>query len=846
LADELEPKQGALDEDMMQVPPECPVIPLRDLVVFPYLVAPISVGRVGSVAALDAALDGDRKVVLLTQRDSSVESPTPEDLYQVGTISIILRMARLESEVRILAQGLARVRVKGFKQVEPFMSGNIEEIPERRDKTLIIEALMKTVIEQFKKTASLGKNISQEMLMAAEGIEEPGMLADMITTNLDLAVAEKQEILETADTEQRLRRVVSYLTKELEVLSVSSKIQDKAQQELGKAHREYVLREQLKAIKTELGETDERGQEIEEYKAKIEEAGMPEEVKDKALKEVSRLERMHPDSAESAVVRTYLDWMTNLPWSVATVDNLDIANARRILDADHYGLDKIKERLLEYLAVKKIRKDTRGAILCFVGPPGTGKTSLGKSMARALGKKFVRISLGGVHDEAEIRGHRRTYVGALPGRIIQGIRDAGSRNPLFMLDEIDKLGSDFRGDPSSAMLEVLDPEQNFSFTDHYLDVAFDLSDVMFVATGNLPHTIPPPLRDRMEIIYLSSYTLREKIEIASRHLVPKQLENHGMSKKIVKLPKSTIRFLAEGYTREAGVRNLERSIANILRKVAVKMAEGKKGPFRIDRKTAEEMLGHPDFLEKEPIKIERPGVATGLVWTEVGGDVLQVECTHMPGRGKLILTGQVGQVMQESAQAALSFVRSNTKTYGLPADFFDEKDLHVHLPAGATPKDGPSAGITMAAAIVSLFTGRLVRNDVAMTGEITLQGRVFPVGGLKEKILAAHRYGLKEVIIPYLNRNAVDDVPKDVRDKLQFHFVKNLREVINIALEPEKIKPVKKAGAKAKVKAPGKAEKKRSTTKRPPRQPTKAAARGAVKKPMKPATGSGRKPTKRK
>jgi ATP-dependent Lon protease len=830
LAEDLEPKTGPLDEDMMKIPEKCPVIPLRDLVVFPYLVAPISVGRAGSVAALDAALDGDRKVVLVTQQDSAVETPGPDDLYQMGTLSIVLRMARLENEVRILAQGLARVKIKKYNKVEPYLLADIEEVTEPKKKTLIIEALMKTVIEQFKKTAALGKNISQEMLMAAEGIEEPGMLADMITTNLDLAVDEKQEVLETAEVESRLRKIVVFLTKELEVLSVSSKIQNKAQAELGKAHREYVLREQLKAIKTELGETDDRSQEIDEYKAKIEQAGMPEDVKDKALKEVTRLERMHPDSAESAVVRTYLDWMTNLPWSVATEDNLDIPHARKVLDSDHFGLEKIKERLLEYLAVKRIRKDTKGPILCFVGPPGTGKTSLGRSMAKALGKNFVRISLGGVRDEAEIRGHRRTYVGALPGRIIQGVRDSASKNPLFMLDEIDKLGSDFRGDPSSAMLEVLDPEQNYSFTDHYLDVPFDLSDVMFVATGNLPHTIPPPLRDRMEIIYLSSYTLREKIEIANRHLYTKQLENHGMTKKQIKIPKSTFRFLAEGYTREAGVRNLERMIANLMRKSAVRMAEGKRPPFNIDRKLAEEMLGHPDYLEKEPINIDRPGVATGLAWTEVGGDVLQVECTEMAGNGKLILTGQVGQVMQESAQAALSFIRSNAKRYGLAEDFFHKRDIHVHLPAGATPKDGPSAGITMATAIVSLFTGRKVRNDIAMTGEITLQGRVFPVGGLKEKILAAHRYGIKELIMPSLNKNAVDDVPKEVRDKLKFHFVKNLMEVIGIALVPDKKAPVKPG--KTTTSKTGKAEKGKAKPK-PTKKPRKTTSKTSKKRTTK-------------
>ena len=793
--------------DAIEVPSVSPLIPLRDLVVFPYLVAPISVGRPASIQALDEAIDTNRKVVLVSQRDSKVESPDPDDLYQIGTLSIILRMARLENEVRVLAQGLTRVKIVRYEQDDPYFRAQIAEIPEDKARSKTTQALMKTVSEQFKRCATMGKNISQEMLMAADGIEEPGMLADMVATNLDLSVNEKQEILETINPEARLRKVVGFLAKELEVLSISSKIQNQAQVELGKAHREYVLREQLKAIQKELGEGDEKNQEIAEFREKIEQSMMPDEVKDKAEKEVRRLERMHPDSAESSVVRTYLDWLTNLPWNESTKDNLDILHVQKILDEDHYGLDKIKERLLEYLSVKKVKPDMKGPILCFIGPPGTGKTSLGMSIARAMGRKFVRQSLGGVRDEAEIRGHRRTYVGALPGRILQGIRDADSDNPVFMLDEIDKLGSDFRGDPSAAMLEVLDPEQNATFSDHYLEVPFDLSKVMFISTANLPDTIPPPLMDRMEVIQLSSYTEREKVEIARRHLYPKQLENHGLTKRTLKISKAGYQALIRGYTREAGVRNLERTIATLCRKVARRIATGEKGPFKVTEKNIQEYLGHTTFPDREAYRYDRPGVATGLAWTSVGGEVLFVEARQMEGKTPLTITGQIGKVMQESAMAALTFVRSNADALGLAHDFFDNQELHVHVPAGAIPKDGPSAGITIACAMVSVFTGIRVRRDVTMTGEITLSGKVLPIGGVKEKVLAAYRYRIYEVILPKANEPHLEDVPEEVRKKMKFHFVEEIWDVIDIALE----KPVRKGKAKA---AASSAQKKKSTRKK--------------------------------
>lgn len=773
----------------VEIPAEAPVIPLRDLVVFPYLVVPISVGREASVKALEEALETDRKLVLVSQRDPATEVPTAEDVFKIGTLSIILRMARMENEVRILAQGIARVNLVSFVQTEPYLKAKIKELKEPKRSGVTVDALVKTIREQFKKLAYMGKNIPQEVLTTAERIENPSMLADMVTTNLEITLEEKQRILELIDPEKRLKQVVNHLVKEVEVLSVSSKIQDVAQSELGKAHREYILREQLKAIQKELGEGDERQREVAELREKIGQSGMPEEVTDKANKEVTRLERMHPDAAEASVVRTYLDVLLTLPWSLSTTDNLNIRHVQKVLDDDHYGLDDVKERLLEYLSVKKIKPNMKGPILCFVGPPGVGKTSLGRSIARALGRSFYRMSLGGIRDEAEIRGHRRTYVGALPGRIIQGIKIAKSNNPVFMLDEIDKVGADFRGDPSGALLEVLDPEQNFSFSDHYLDVPFDLSKVMFIATANLIDPIIPALKDRMEIIELTSYTQREKVEIAIRHLLPKQLDEHGLKKKQLQISKQSYGRMIGEYTRESGVRNLEREIARLCRKIARRVADGETGPFKINLETVPDYLSAPKFTSRESMLKDTVGVATGLVWTQVGGDIILVEASRMPGNGKVNLTGNLGQVMQESIQAAMTWVRSNSKKLGIDPELYKNSDVHVHVPSGAIPKDGPSAGIVMATTIASLFTGRPVRKDVAMTGEISLQGRILPVGGLKEKLLAANRAGMKIVILPFDNERALDKIPLEVKRKTRFILAKRMSEVIDLALRDEIVIP---------------------------------------------------------
>jgi len=790
------------NQEVLNIPAEAPVIPLRDLVVFPYLVVPISVGREASVKALDESLETDRKIVLVTQRDAATEVPAPEDLYKTGTLSIILRMARMESEVRILAQGLARVSLTSYVQTEPYLKAKVKELKEPTRTGVTIEALVKTIREQFRKLAMMGKNIPQEVIQTADRIDTPGMLADLVTTNLDIPIGEKQAILEMIDPEKRLKMVVNQLVKEVEVLSVSSRIQDVAQAELGKAHREYLLREQLKAIQKELGEGDDRAREVAEYREKIEKSNLTEEVREKVESEVSRLERMHPDAAEASVVRTYLDWLLILPWNYSTEDNLNISHAQKILNDDHYGLDDVKDRLLEYLSVKKIKPTMKGPILCFVGPPGVGKTSLGRSIARALGRNFHRISLGGIRDEAEIRGHRRTYVGALPGRIIQGIRNAKSNNPVFMLDEIDKVGADFRGDPSSALLEVLDPEQNFGYSDHYLDVVFDLSKVMFIATANLIDPIIPALKDRMEIIELSSYTQREKVEIARRHLLPKQIGEHGLKRNQVRVSKQAIGRIINEYTRESGVRNLERELARMCRKLARKVANDEKGPFGIKIDDIPTYLGNPRFTERQSMSRDTVGVATGLVWTPVGGDIILVEASKMPGKGDLKLTGHLGQVMQESIQAAMTWVRSNSKSLGIDDEKFEKFDVHVHVPSGAIPKDGPSAGVVMAIAIASLFTGRPVRKDIAMTGEISLQGRILPVGGLKEKLLAANRAGLKTVILPKENETALDEMPDEVKKKTKFVLAKRINEVISLALKEESVED-----NKSKKKGMGKGEK---------------------------------------
>jgi ATP-dependent Lon protease len=779
------------DEQQIEIPDTIPVLPVRDIVIFPYMIIPLFVGREKSINAIDRAINSNRLILLLTQKDMSIENPTPEDLYKVGTVGMIMRMLKLpDGRVKILVQGITKAKVHEIRIKDNHFEATIEKIEDRKpaELTIEVEALIRTVKEQLDRAVSLGKTILPDIMVVIENLEDPGRLADLVASNLGLKTEVAQELLEIPDAVQRLRKVSEVLGREIELLQVQQKIQSEARGEIDKTQREYFLREQLKAIQRELGEIDERTEEINEFKKKIEEAKMPEKVRKEAEKQLKRLEKMHPDSAEAATVRTYLDWLVELPWSKSTKDNLNIKKAKKVLDEDHYNLEKVKERILEYLSVRKLKTKMKGPILCFIGPPGVGKTSLGRSIARSLGREFVRMSLGGMRDEAEIRGHRRTYVGAMPGRIIQGIKQAGTNNPVFMLDEIDKIGMDFRGDPSSALLEVLDPEQNNAFVDHYLGVPFDLSNVMFITTGNIVDTIPGPLRDRMEIIYLSGYTEEEKLGIAKNYLLPKQLEEHGINEKILQVTDSALKLIISQYTREAGVRNLEREIANLCRKVARKVAEGKKKKrFVITSRNLHKYLGAPKYLPEEEMKEDDIiGVATGLAWTEAGGEIIYVEATTMKGRGNLTLTGQLGDVMKESAQAALSYIRSRAKKLGINEDVFSKTDIHIHVPAGAIPKDGPSAGITMAVAIASALTGRPVDKKVAMTGEVTLRGRVLPIGGLKEKILAAKRMGIRKVIIPKRNEKDLEDIPKYVKKDMEFIFVEKMDEVLNVALKPEK------------------------------------------------------------
>ena len=779
----------------IEIPDTLPVLPVRDIVVFPYMILPLFVGREMSIKAIEYSLSTNRMVFLLTQKDLNVENPAPEDLFSIGTVALVMRMLKLpDGRVKILVQGLSKARALKYDQTDPFFKAAIEKITDQKTGPLSIEdeALVRNVKGQLEKVVSLGKSILPDIMGVVENIEEPGRLADLVASNIGLKTEQSQEILEIIDPVQRLKRVTEILSRETELLTVQQKIQSEARGEIDKTQREYFLREQLKAIQKELGDIDERAEEIKEFKKKIEDAKMPEKVLKEAEKQLKRLEKMHPDSAEAGTVRTYLDWLVEIPWSKSTTDNLDIKAAEKVLNDDHYDLEKVKERILEYLSVRKLKEKMKGPIICFIGPPGVGKTSLGKSIARSLGREFVRMSLGGVRDEAEIRGHRRTYVGALPGRIIQGIKTAGTINPVFMLDEIDKIGTDYRGDPSSALLEVLDPEQNNTFADHYLAVPFDLSKVMFITTGNLVDTIPGPLRDRMEIIYLSGYTTEEKLGIAKNYLIPKQLEEHGISDKILKLTDSGLFNLISQYTREAGVRNLEREIAHLCRKVAKKIAEGRDKPFVMTAKNIHRYLGVPKFLPEEEIEKDEVGVSTGLAWTESGGDIIYVEATTMKGKGHLTLTGQLGDIMKESAQAALSYVRSKGAILGINEDLFSKIDLHIHVPAGAIPKDGPSAGITMATAIASALTGKPVSKSVAMTGEVTLRGRVLPIGGLKEKTLAAKRMGIKKVIVPERNRKDLEDIPKYIKKDMEFVFAETMDDVLKVALKKiEKKKPKK-------------------------------------------------------
>lgn len=773
------------EDERPSIPSSMPMLPVRDTVIFPYMIIPLFVGRESSIQAVNEALSSDRHLFVASQKDPNQEEPSGEDVYPVGTAVMIMRMLKLpDGRLKILIQGLARSRISGTEQSLGGYRVNVETIeePEEIEGSLEVEALMRSVRDSIEKAVNMGKTLSPDILAILENLEHPGRFSDLVASNMQLTVEQAQGLLETIDPVERLRRVNEMLSKEVEVLEMQMRIQDQAREEMTKTQREYYLREQLKAIKTELGDIDDSEAEIMEFKEKIERAKMPQEVKKEALDQVSKLERMHPDTAESSQLRGYLEWIVELPWGKTTKDSLDLKKAKQILDEDHFDLEKIKERILEHLGVCKLSKKIKGPILCFVGPPGVGKTSLGMSIARAMGRKFVRISLGGIKDEAEIRGHRRTYVGALPGKIIQGLKQAGSSNPVFMLDEIDKIGTDFRGDPSSALLEVLDPQQNNAFRDHYINLPYDLSGIMFITTANLIDPIPPALFDRMEVLHLAGYTLEEKLEIAKRYLVPRQLKENGITEKDLSLPVSTLTPMIVNYTREAGVRNLERTIGSVSRKIARKIAEGESGPGKVNTRALTQYLGAPQYIPESESAVDEVGCATGLAWTQFGGETLKVEVSMLNGKGTFLLTGQLGDVMKESAQAALSYSRSIAPLYGLPQDFFGEKEIHIHVPAGAIPKDGPSAGITIAIAIISAATGIPICNDVAMTGEITLRGKVLQIGGLKQKTLAAMRAGMKTVIAPHANKKDIEDIPPKVRKKIKLIFVKDMKEVIEHAL----------------------------------------------------------------
>lgn len=762
-----------------------PILPLYDVVLFPKMVLPLVVMENDSIQLIDKAMERDRVIGLVSSRQQEEDRVMyePETLYAIGSSALILKMAKADDKrAQLMVQGISRFRINEYIYGAPYLQAKVTILPEKEIHDKEVEALMANLLMLYDKIVALSPGLPQDIGSMAKSIEEPGILADMITSTLNISIDEKQKILEIQDVKKRLKEVSRLENHQLEILELGTKIQTQVKVDMDKKQKEYYLRQQLKAIRDELGEGDEISVELEEYRAKIDEKNLPEEAKKEADRELKRLERMHPSSAEYTVASTYLDWVTALPWHDSTEDNLDIAKARKILDEDHYGLEKAKKRIIEYLSVRKLKPDSKGPILCFAGPPGTGKTSLGHSIARALGRKFVRVALGGVRDEAEIRGHRRTYVGALPGRIIQGIRRTETNNPVFMLDEIDKVGSDFRGDPSSAILEVLDPEQNFSFTDHYLDVPFDLSKVMFITTANILDTIPPALRDRMEVLQLLGYTEDEKISISGRYLIPRQREAHGLTAKQLTISKGAVKHIISGYTREAGLRNLEREIANICRGVASQIAENKKKAVSIKIDDVADYLGPVRRSFEEKARTATPGVAMGLAWTQTGGEILFIEATAMKGQKGLTLTGQLGDVMKESAAAALSFIRSNAPLLGVDEDFFSQHDIHIHVPAGAIPKDGPSAGVTMLTALTSLLTGKPIKKDLAMTGEITLRGQVLPVGGIKEKVLAAHRAGITTLIIPKWNEKDLFDIPPKVKKTIKFHFADQMLDVLKIAL----------------------------------------------------------------
>ncbi len=794
--------EPAVDADL-RIPSSLPVLPLRDMVVFPFIIAPLSVARELSIQAVDRALSENRMILLVAQRDKDEEDPTAGDLHEIGTVAVIMRMLKLPDErIRVLVQGVCRARVKEFTTLKPHLTAKIERIPDHTYDGASIEkeALVRAVKRALERASSLGKSLPSEVLVIASSLEDPGRLADLVASNLELKVGEAQDVLEIIDPVERLKRVHDLVQKEMSLLSMQREIDSMAKDEMDRSQREVYLRHQMKAIMSELGEGNELGEEIERCREKANGLELSPQAAEEVDRQLKKLERMHPDAAEAATVRNYLDWILGMPWGKTTKDNLDLAKARAILDEDHYALDPVKDRILEYLAVRKLKKKSKGPILCFVGPPGVGKTSLGRSIARALGRQFVRLSLGGVKDEAEIRGHRRTYVGAMPGRIVQGIHQAGSANPVFMLDEVDKIGQDFRGDPSSALLEVLDPEQNGSFRDHYLGVPWDLSDVMFIANANLLDPIHPAFRDRMETIRLSGYTEEEKLVIARRHIVPKQIDENGLKTSKIEFSDNAIKALISGYTREAGLRNLERHVAAVCRKVARQVAEGRKGKMRVIASSLEAFLGPAPATREDALSTDQIGVATGLAWTESGGDVLFVEATTMRGHGGLILTGQLGDVMKESAQAALSFARAHAADLGLASDYFENRDLHIHVPEGAIPKDGPSAGITIAAAMVSAFLERPLRRDLAMTGEITLRGNVLPVGGIKEKVLAARRSGLTSILLPEANRKNLEEIPKSLRKDLKLEFVSDIREVFRIAFREPLVLSGGAAPAKSRAK----------------------------------------------
>jgi ATP-dependent Lon protease len=808
------------DEQQLDQIQVLPLVALRDTVIFPEMIVPLQVGRDRSVKALDRAVRSSQPVALVTQRSSETEEvDSVDELYPVGTLAKIAQVIRLQDgTIRAIVQGQRRIRLLDLLQTEPHLEARVELVADEGSETLEVEALMASVQGQIEQYVSSGASVPPEVAVAARNITDGGLLADMVAYSPEMTTELRQQLLETIDVAERLRSVSQFLAKQIEVLELKGKIQSEVKSEMDKTQREYILREQMKAIQKELGEDDPSVAEANELRTKVEESAMPDEVKEKALKEVDRLSRIPSASPEQGVIRTYVDWLVSLPWGEETEDNLDLDEAEKVLNEDHYGLEKPKERIVEYMAVRKLAEKIRSPILLFVGPPGVGKTSLGKSIARAMGRKFVRMSLGGIHDEAEIRGHRRTYIGALPGRVIQSIKTAGSRNPVFMLDEIDKVGMDFRGDPSSALLEVLDPEQNYSFQDNYLEVPFDLSRVLFIATANMLDTIPPALRDRMEVIQLPGYTQLEKLRIAQRFLMPKQLENHGLSEKQLQITEPAMVRLIQAFTKEAGVRNLEREIANVARKVARRVASDAKASVVVEPADLEEFLGPARFEYGELEAEDQVGMVTGLVVSDAGGDIVQVEATKMEGKDEFILTGQLGDVMKESARAGLSYIRARTRELDIDPATFEKMTLHIHVPAGATPKDGPSAGVTMATAMASLLTGKPVRRDLAMTGEITLRGRVLPIGGLKSKLLAAHLAGVKTVLIPQRNEKDLVDVPEDVRQQLRIVPVESMDEVLAEAL-------IDRARPAAQIKAERSARQKRVTRRRAKKeQPPIAAA----------------------